>query len=77
MSTERKNLAESFTLIDFPISNPSRASPACYSEVMSSTTKSTKPADDGFVFSNDEIETFLRREERRQQANIHDFEAHA
>ncbi len=36
-----------------------------------------QPADDGFVFSNDEIETFLRREERRQQANIHDFEAHA
>ncbi len=36
-----------------------------------------QPADDGFVFSNDEIETFLRREERRQQASIHDFEAHA
>ena len=36
-----------------------------------------QPADDGFVFSNDEIETFLRREERTQQANIHDFEAHA
>ena len=36
-----------------------------------------QPADDGFVFSNDEVETFLRREERRQQANIHDFEAHA
>ena len=36
------------------------------------------PADDGFVFSNAEIETLLRREERRrQQANIHDFEAHA
>jgi hypothetical protein len=29
------------------------------------------PADDGFVFSNAEIETFLRREERWQQANIH------
>lgn len=36
-----------------------------------------QPADDGFVFSNDEIETFLRREERRQLASIHDFEAHA
>jgi hypothetical protein len=36
-----------------------------------------QPADDGFVFSNDEIENFLRREERMQQANIHDFEAHA
>jgi hypothetical protein len=36
-----------------------------------------QPADDGFVFSNDGIETLLRREERRQQANIHDFEAHA
>jgi hypothetical protein len=34
-------------------------------------------ADDGFVFSNAEIETFLRREERRQLASIHDFYAHA
>ena len=33
------------------------------------------PADDGFVFSNAEIETFLHREERRQQANTHDFDA--
>jgi hypothetical protein len=36
-----------------------------------------EPAEDGFVFSNAEIETFLRREERRQRANTHDFEAHA
>jgi hypothetical protein len=35
------------------------------------------PADDGFVFSTAEIETHLGREERRQQANAHDFEAHA
>jgi hypothetical protein len=35
------------------------------------------PADDGFVFSTTEIETFLRREERKQQANNHDFYAHA
>ncbi|HTA66985.1 MAG TPA: hypothetical protein VK776_01860 [Bryobacteraceae bacterium] len=35
------------------------------------------PADDGFVFSTAEIETHLGREERRQQANLHDFEAHA
>jgi len=35
------------------------------------------PADDGFVFSNAEIETFLHREERMQQAKIHDFYAHA
>ena len=35
------------------------------------------PADDGFVFSTAEIETFLHRGERLQQANIHDFEAHA
>ena len=35
------------------------------------------PADDGFVFSNAEVETFLRRQERSQQANDHDFEAHA
>jgi hypothetical protein len=38
---------------------------------------SYNPAEDGFVFSNDEIETFLRGEERRQQAYSHDFEAHA
>jgi hypothetical protein len=35
------------------------------------------PANDGFVFSSDEIETFLTREERLEQAEIHDFEAHA
>ena len=35
------------------------------------------PADDGFVFSTAEIETFLSREERRQPANLHEFEAHA
>jgi hypothetical protein len=36
-----------------------------------------EPAEDGFVFSNAEIETFIRREERRQQANVHAFYAHA
>jgi hypothetical protein len=36
-----------------------------------------QPADDGFVFSNSEIETFISREERRQQANCHDFEAYS
>jgi hypothetical protein len=30
-------------------------------------------ADDGFVFSTAEIETFLRREERSQPDNSHDF----
>jgi hypothetical protein len=35
------------------------------------------PADDGFVFSTAEIETYMGREERRQQANSHGFEAHA
>ena len=35
------------------------------------------PADDGFVFSSAEIETYSGREERRHQANEHDFEAHA
>jgi hypothetical protein len=35
-----------------------------------------EPAEDGFVFSNDQIETFLRRQDRSQQASIHDFEAH-
>jgi hypothetical protein len=35
------------------------------------------PADDGFVFSTAEIEAFLSREERRQQAKLHEFEAHA
>ena len=34
------------------------------------------PADDGFVFSNAEIETFLHREERMEQAKIHDFYAY-
>ena len=36
-----------------------------------------EPAEDGFVFSNAEIETFLRREERGQQANRHDLYSHA
>ena len=35
------------------------------------------PADDGFVFSSAEIEAYMDREERRHQANDHDFEAHA
>jgi hypothetical protein len=35
------------------------------------------PADDGFVFSKAEIETYMGREERRHQADLHDFEAHA
>src|ERR1700722_7055347 len=29
------------------------------------------PADDGFVFSKDEIETYIGREERRHQADLH------
>ena len=36
-----------------------------------------QPVDDGFVFSNDEIETYLRRQDRSEQANIHDFESYA
>jgi hypothetical protein len=36
-----------------------------------------QPSDDGFVFSNAEIETFLRRQERGQKANRHDLCAHA
>ncbi len=36
-----------------------------------------EPAEDGFVFSNDQIETFLRRQDRSQQANIHRLYAHA
>ena len=35
------------------------------------------PADDGFVFSNAEIETFLRREERSHQANRRDLHGYA
>ena len=35
------------------------------------------PTDDGFVFSNFEIETYMNRERRRQQANHHDFCADA
>jgi hypothetical protein len=46
-------------------------------EHLSSEPAPYNPADDGFVFSNTEIETFLRREERKQQANNHDFYAHA
>jgi hypothetical protein len=30
-----------------------------------------------FVFSKAEIETYIGREERRHQADLHDFEAHA
>jgi len=35
------------------------------------------PADDGFVFSNAEIETYINREERWQQANDHESSIHA
>jgi hypothetical protein len=35
------------------------------------------PAEDGFVFSTAEVETFLHREKRRQQANRHDLYTHA
>ncbi|HXA66199.1 MAG TPA: hypothetical protein VNV82_13660 [Bryobacteraceae bacterium] len=31
------------------------------------------PIDDGFVFSKAEIETYMNREQRRQQANHHNF----
>ena len=36
-----------------------------------------QPAEDGFVFSNAEIETYMDREKRRQQANRHDLYSHA
>src|SRR5579864_580894 len=36
-----------------------------------------EPAEDGFVFSNDEIETYLRRQHRSEQADTHDFYRHA
>ena len=35
------------------------------------------PADDGFVFSTTEIETYIHREERWQQANDHESSMHA
>jgi hypothetical protein len=35
------------------------------------------PADDGFVFSTAEIETFLRRQNRIEHANVYDFETYA
>jgi hypothetical protein len=35
------------------------------------------PAEDGFVFSNHEIETFSRRQDRAGQANVHDLHSHA
>jgi hypothetical protein len=36
-----------------------------------------RPSDDGFVFSNAEIEAYIGREERWQQANDHDLCAEA
>jgi hypothetical protein len=36
-----------------------------------------QPADDGFVFSKSEIETYINREERWQQANDHESSMHA
>ncbi len=36
-----------------------------------------QPADDGFVFSKAEIESYMGREERWQQANEHDLYEHA
>ena len=36
-----------------------------------------QPADDGFVFSKAEIESYIGREERWQQANDHDLSQHA
>jgi hypothetical protein len=36
-----------------------------------------QPADDGFVFSQAEIESYIGREERWQQANDHDLYEHA
>jgi hypothetical protein len=36
-----------------------------------------QPADDGFVFSKAEIESYIGREERWQQANDHDLSEHA
>src|ERR1700682_2374790 len=38
---------------------------------------SYNPAEDGFVFSNAEIETYMGREKRRLQANRHDLHCHA
>ena len=36
-----------------------------------------QPAEDGFVFSNDELETYLRRQHRSEQTDTHDFYRHA
>jgi hypothetical protein len=36
-----------------------------------------RPSDDGFVFSNADIEAYIGREERWQQANDHDLCAEA
>jgi hypothetical protein len=43
------------------------------SESLPSFAAPYNPAEDGFVFSTDQIETFLRRQNRREQANSHDF----
>ena len=36
-----------------------------------------QPSDDGFVFSKAEIESYIGREERWQQANDHELSMHA
>jgi predicted negative regulator of RcsB-dependent stress response len=36
-----------------------------------------QPAEDGFVFSNSEIETFLQRQDRLERAHVHEFESYA
>jgi hypothetical protein len=36
-----------------------------------------QPAEDGFVFSNSEVEAFLQRQDRLERANDHDFESYA
>ena len=43
------------------------------SESLPSFAAPYNPAEDGFVFSTDQIETFLRRQNRREEANSHDF----
>jgi hypothetical protein len=43
------------------------------SESVPSFAAPYNPAEDGFVFSTDQIETFLRRQNRREEANSHDF----
>jgi hypothetical protein len=62
-ATEARQLEEAAKILKMhKAENPSQ--PAAYN-----------PSDDGFVFSTDQIEAFVRRQDRSEQASSHDFYA--